>query len=168
MGTIVAYRIGQNDVDALSRYFQPQFDVDDLLRVPNYNAIVRTLVGGVPTQPFSMAALPPLGSANPKLAAALKQLSGAKYGRPRSKVEDEITERLKAPAPPAPSFGSRPNFGTPTAGTGAAGASPFAPQAQAVRPAPTPQPKAPGSFLDDWLAKRQPGAASSPRCSAAF
>lgn len=158
MGTIVAYRIGQNDVDALSRYFQPHFDVDDLLRVPNYNAIVRTLVGGVPTQPFSMAALPPLGTSNPKLATALKQLSGAKYGRPRAKVEEEIFARLRVSAPPAPSFGSRPKFGAPGAGAGA-GASPFAPQAQAAaRPAPQQKPKAPGSFLDDWMSKRQPGA----------
>src|SRR6185369_6056126 len=78
MGTVVSFRIGQNDVDSLSRYFQPQFDGDDLLRVPNYNAIVRTLINGVPTQPFSMATLSPLGTPNPQLATALKQLSSAK------------------------------------------------------------------------------------------
>src|SRR3978361_1552197 len=58
MGTIVSFRIGQNDVESLSQYFQPTFDGDYLLRIPNYNAIVRTLIGGVPTQPFSMATLP--------------------------------------------------------------------------------------------------------------
>ena len=84
VGTIVAFRIGQNDVESLGRYFQPTFDADDLLRVPNYNTIVRTLVGGVPTQPFSMATLPPLGSPNAKLADALKQFSAAKYGRPKA------------------------------------------------------------------------------------
>ncbi len=70
IGTIVSFRIGQNDVDSLSRYFQPQFDGDDLVRVPNYNSIVRTLVNGVPTQSFSMATLPPLGNPNPGLADA--------------------------------------------------------------------------------------------------
>ncbi len=58
MGTIVAFRIGQNDLEGLGKYFQPTFDGDDLLRVPNFNTIVRTLIGGVPTQPFSMATLP--------------------------------------------------------------------------------------------------------------
>ncbi len=67
MGTIVAFRIGQNDVESLSQYFQPTFDGDDLLRVPNYNTIVRTLIGGVPTKPFSMVTLPPLGTPNPRL-----------------------------------------------------------------------------------------------------
>ena len=94
IGTIVSFRIGQNDVDALSRYFQPLFDGDDLLRVPNYNSIVRTLVNGVPTQPFSMATLPPLGTPNPGLADALKQLSAAKYGRPRAVVETDIFDRM--------------------------------------------------------------------------
>src|SRR5690606_20238487 len=90
MGTIVAFRIGQNDMEALTRYFQPLFDADDLLRVPNFNAIVRTLVSGVPTPPFSMATVPPLGTPNKKLADALRQLSAAKYGKPRAKVTEEI------------------------------------------------------------------------------
>lgn len=154
MGTVVAYRIGQNDIDALSRYFQPQFDSEDLLRVPNYNSIVRTLVGGIPTQPFSMAALPPLGTSNPKLAAALKQLSGAKYGRPRAIVEQEIFARLKTDPPVASGFGSRPTFGAAPAGPQAA---PFAGQQQR----PTTSPKPSGSFLDDWLAKKQTGGPNS-------
>ncbi len=149
MGTVVAYRIGQNDVDSLARYFQPQFDGEDLLRVPNYNAIVRTLVNGVPTQPFSMAALPPLGEPNTKLSDALKQLSAAKYGRPKGIVEKEIFARLKTETPPRPAMPSGP--------------SPFAPPGGvAPRPAfdptstqPAPPPKPGGNFLDDWMAKRQ-------------
>jgi len=62
MGTIVSFRIGQNDVESLGKYYQPIFIGDDLLRVPNHNTIVRTLIGGVPTQPFSMATLPALGT----------------------------------------------------------------------------------------------------------
>jgi hypothetical protein len=144
MGSIIAFRIGQNDVEALTRYFQPLFDGDDLLRVPNWNAIVRTLVGGVPTQPFSMAGLPPLGTPNQQLADALKQLSGAKYGRPRAVVEKEIFARLATVDEPKPTsaggFGARPAAG-PAGLPSAAGA--------------PPKPASSGSFLDDWLAKRQ-------------
>src|SRR5437764_13842058 len=46
--------------------------------------LVRTLIGGVPTNPFSMATLPPLGNANAQLATALKQLSAAKHGDRKS------------------------------------------------------------------------------------
>lgn len=148
MGSIIAFRVGQNDVDSLTRYFQPFFDGEDLLRVPNYNSIVRTLINGVPTQPFSMAALPPLGNANPQLSVALKQLSAAKYGQPKSKVEKEIFARLATKEAPRPAFGQPGSLGPSAGGLPA--------RAPGGRPAP-PRPAAPGSgsFLDDWLAKRR-------------
>ena len=145
MGTIVSFRIGQNDVESLGKYFQPTFDGDDLLRVPNYNTIVRTLIGGVPTQPFSMATLPPLGTPNPRLYDALKQLSAAKYGLPKAQVEKEVFERFKTKADAAPAAAS---FATP---------SPFAVPASTPPPAATPAPAGSGSFLDEWLSKRRNG-----------
>jgi hypothetical protein len=148
IGTIVSFRVGQNDVDVLSRYFQPTFDAEDLLRVPNANAIVRTLINGVPTQPFSMATLPPLGNPNPGLADALKQLSAAKYGKPRAVVEKAIFDRLatRTPAPKplqspfGPTPGATPGLGAPSAG--------------APQPAPQVKPGT-GSFLDEWMAKQR-------------
>lgn len=144
MGTIVSFRVGQNDVESLAKYFQPIFDGDDLLRVPNYNTIVRTLIGGVPTQPFSMATLPSLGTPNARLAEALKQLSAAKYGKPRAVIDKEINERLatKSAKPASQPAGS--SFG---AAGGASG-----------RPATAPRPTGTGNFLDEWLDKRRSGA----------
>ncbi len=155
MGTIVAFRIGQPDVEALSKYFQPHFDGNDLLRIPNHNTITRTLVGGVPTQPFSMATLPPLGSPNEDLAKALKQLSAAKWGRPQAVVEKEIFERL-ATKPEPPKFGQQQPFGS-----GGAAPAPYS-QAPGTQPYPAnypgnPRPQAApgsGSFLDEWMNKR--------------
>lgn len=133
MGTIVSFRIGQNDVDSLSRYFQPHFDGDDLLRIPNANTVVRTLISGVPTQSFSMATLPPLGSPNVKLGEALKQLSAAKYGRPRSEVSAEIMERLRTKEQPKPTTDKLGAFGSGAKTSGPIGT---------------------GSFLDEWMAKK--------------
>lgn len=142
MGTIVSFRIGQNDVEAMSRYFQPLFDGDDLLRIPNFNSVVRTLVGGVPTQPFSMSTLPPLGTPNAKLGDALKQLSWAKYGRPRAEVSAVIMDRLKTKEQPK------------TAKSGGFGGSPQPRQ---------PGPVGTGSFLDEWMAKKaNPAAPARP------
>ncbi|HXE09894.1 MAG TPA: hypothetical protein VN554_00530, partial [Verrucomicrobiae bacterium] len=164
MGTIVAFRIGQNDVEALSQYFQPTFDGDDLLRVPNYNAIVRTLVGGVPTQSFSMVTLPPLGSPNPRLFAALKQLSAAKYGRPKDDIEKEINERMKTIAP-AGGAGTSPLSAGPGGGYGArSGAASLPPRSAGAAPAGTQRPAVgQRSFLDEWLDKRRTGVNSSVR-----
>ncbi|MBP7807321.1 ATP-binding protein [Candidatus Saccharibacteria bacterium] len=149
IGSIIAFRVGTNDAEFLAKQFAPVFDVDDLQRVPNHNAIVRMLIGGVPTQSFSMSTVPLLGEPNAQLGQALKQLSAAKHGRPRAKVSGEIMERLKSqPAPIAPA-GARPGArpGMPAAGQ-------YPPAGYPPGRAAPPRPGAGSSFLDDWLAKR--------------
>ncbi len=156
MGTIVSFRVGQNDVESLGRYFQPMFDTEDLLRVPNRNTIVRTLIGGVPTQPFSMATIAPLGSPNTELGDALKQLSAAKYGRPRQVVEKEIFERMKTDEKPKTAFGSGRS-----AAAGAqrpfGQAAPYGAAPQAAAPRSGAMPSSGSSFLDQWLDKKRQG-----------
>lgn len=171
IGTIVAFRVGQDeDAEALAKRMRPAFDTSDLLRMPNYNAAVRTLIGGVPTLPFSMATLPPLGNPNPQLAEALKQLAAVKYGRPKAAVEKEIFERLATKPEPAPT--SRP-FGPTAFGNASGGAPPFgaAPGASPFASSPVPAgrpgtavPAAPGTggFLDEWLTKRSGPLAMRP------
>lgn len=151
VGTIVSYRVGTNDAEFLAKQFAPVFDTDDLQRIPNYNAIMRMLIGGIPAQPFSMAALPALGSPNKELGTALKQLSAAKYGRPKAKVESEIFARLATKEEPKPAFGTSPLAGS------APGSSQFG-----AYPPPT-SGSGGSSFLDEWLAKRRtaPSPASS-------
>lgn len=149
-GTIVAFRVGQDeDAEALAKRLRPAFDPTDLLRMPNYNAGVRMLINGVPTQPFSMATLPPLGNPNYKLADALKQLSAAKYGRPKAQVEKEIFERLAT----KPDTNPRSPGGQPT--YGAFGAGRPAPSSPYGAPSPKPAPAGTGSFLDEWMSKRK-------------
>ncbi|MGH7195283.1 MAG: type IV secretory system conjugative DNA transfer family protein [Candidatus Saccharimonadales bacterium] len=175
MGTIVSFRVGQNDVDILAHYFQPTFEADDLLRVPNYNTITRTLINGVPTNPFSMSTLPPLGKPNDKLLLALKQLSSAKYGRPKAEVEAEISQRL-ATQSEAAGFGG--SAGSTFAGSGGRVANPALGQPGLAMPPATNGAFNSGgqagagagaqaggsSFLDDWLAKkRQNSVAATPQ-----
>ncbi len=159
VGSTVSFRVGADaDADALSKKFQPIFDREDVLRLPNYNTITQILIGGVPTQPFSMATMPPLGSPNPKLGLALRQLSAAKYGRPHAIVEAEIFKRITTKPPERPAFGAAypPTPGIP------AGNRPLPPAGAAAKP------PSGSSFLDEWLAKRRAtvgGAPSAPASS---
>jgi len=162
VGSIVSFRVGTNDAEFLAKQFAPVFDMDDLQRLPNYNAVARMLIGGIPAQPFSMAIMPPLGTPNKQLGQALKQLSYAKFGRPKAVVAKEIFDRLKTPDLPPAGMGSP--FGAP--------GSPNAFPARSTTPAAAGLPAGPGvraapqsgsSFLDEWLAKRRtatPGTAS--------
>lgn len=173
VGSVVCFRVGTNDAEFLAKQFAPVFDLDDLQFLPNYNTAVRMMIGGVPVQPFSMATLPPLGNPNPQLSDALKQLSAAKYGRPKAQVESEIFERLATKTPPRPTmpsaFGSRPAvsgaYGSALPSAGAQYPGIGAPKASVPQPAsggPASVPRTgPSSFLDEWLSKRRGSAASS-------
>lgn len=162
VGTVIASRTGASDAEFLVKYFSPVFETEDLTKMPNYNWAAQMLMNGVPTQPFSMATVPPLGNPNPKLGDALKRLSAAKYGRPKAIVEKEIFARLKTDEPPKPAFGanSRPAFG---AANQAGGLPQARPQGALGAPVGAPKP-APGSssFLDEWLAKRRQEMAQKP------
>lgn len=167
IGSIVSFRVGTNDAEFLAKQFAPVFDVDDLQRVPNHNAVVRMLIGGVPTQAFSMTTVPLLGEPNDQLGQALKQLSAAKFGQPRGKIGKEIMDRLRSPAPlptaGRPSMGMPPSGGARPGGFAPAGPAGMYPPTSGAPGSPAPRPGS-ASFLDDWLAKRRaPSQAMPPR-----
>lgn len=148
VGTVISGRIGITDAEILVKKFAPTFDAEDLTKMPNYQSVTSVMVNNVPSAPFSMSFVPPMGQSNPELSSALKRLSAAKYGKPRSVAEKEIFDRL-----------------------GAADAEKRAKlealkkaQQQRLSGNGTPSTPATGSsFLDDWLAKRQQmGGGSKP------
>lgn len=153
VGTVVSFRVGTADAEFLEKQFRPIFDIDDLQFLPNANTVVRMMIGGVPVQPFSMATLPPLGSPNTQLMEALKQLSYAKYGRPKAVVESEIFKRLtteqqqpqRLSSPPSSDLLEKYGLNTPRSS-----AAPSLPGT-----APAPKSSGTSSFLDEWLAKRK-------------
>lgn len=130
VGTVISGRIGVTDAELMVKKFQPTFDVDDLAKLPNFQSITSVMINNVPSAPFSMNWIPPMGQVNNQLRDALVRLSAAKYGRPRAVVEKEIFDRIRGSVQPKTSPSQL---------------------------APSTNQKAPGgsSFLDEWLAKRQ-------------
>lgn len=101
IGTIMSYRCGPEDAEFLIKQFQPLFTERDLINIPNFNAVMKLLIGGLPSLPFSLAAMPPLGMRNPEMGLAVKQLSAAKFGIQRGQVEADIFARLQNQPRPA-------------------------------------------------------------------
>lgn len=91
-GTIASFRIGVEDADILQKEFAPVFSAYDLVNVEQYTAYVKLLIDNTAAKPFNMYTYPPQPG-NKELAAAIKELSRLKYGRPREVVEAEIMER---------------------------------------------------------------------------
>ncbi|MGB4761754.1 MAG: TraM recognition domain-containing protein [Candidatus Saccharimonas sp.] len=134
VGSTITGRIGITDAEIMVKRYAPVFDAEDLTKLPNHESVVVAQIEGVPSAPFSMSWIPPMGQANQQLSDALKRLSSAKYGRVRAQVEQEIFKRLsvKKEAEQRPSgavSGYKPNA---NASSGSS-----------------------SSFLDEWLAKRK-------------
>jgi hypothetical protein len=147
VGTVVSGRIGITDAEILVKKFAPTFDAEDLTKMPNYQSVTSVMVNNVPSAPFSMSFVPPMGQSNPELSSALKRLSAAKYGKPRAVVEKEIFSRLgAADAEKRAKLEALKKAQQQRMNGGAAA------------------PTGGSSFLDEWLAKRQQmgGGSKSP------
>lgn len=140
VGTIVSGRIGTTDAELMVKKFSPTFTAEDLTKLPNFEAVASVMINNVPSAPFSMSLIPPLGKPNPQLADALKRLSSAKFGKPRAQVEQDIFARLRSgddernARKQAALDRMRPNTAPAASGAAKPGGS---------------------SFLDEWLAKRK-------------
>lgn len=149
VGTVISGRIGITDAEILVKKFAPTFEAEDLTKLPNYQSVTSVMINNVPSSPFSMSFVPPMGHANPQLSDALKRLSAAKYGKPRATVEKEIFTRLgsadaeKKAKSEALVRSQQQRMGT-------------------AKPASSSSP----SFLDEWLAKRKQLGASKPPATA--
>jgi len=140
VGTVVSGRIGTTDAEMMAKKFAPTFEAEDLTKLPNFEAVASVMINNVPSSPFSMSLIPPLGQPNAELAQALKRLSAAKYGRPKQQVEQEIFARLR-------SADAEKKVRQETALDRARNNTGAAQPAQAKSNT--------SSFLDEWLAKRK-------------
>lgn len=154
VGTIVSGRIGTTDAELMAKRFTPTFDAEDLTKLPNFETVATVMINNVPSSPFSMSLIPPLGKPNQQLADALKRLSSAKYGKPRAEAEEAIFKRLRAGETEreARKQASMQRFQNGPAGLNKANntPSPFGPPPSAPKPVAS----SGSSFLDEWLAKR--------------
>ena len=60
VGTLVVFRVGATDAEALVKEFSPTFTEEDLVNLPKYNVCLKLMIDGVASNPFSARGLPPL------------------------------------------------------------------------------------------------------------
>jgi len=174
IGTVISGRIGITDAEMLVKKFTPTFDAEDLTRLPNFKTIASVMINNVPSAAFSMSLVPPMGQSNPQLRDALKKLSAAKYGRPRAEVERDIFARLGAGDAAKKLKLDQLKQAQQARVNALQNAGPVGQNGYAGPPAAPGAPKPGGSFLDEWLAKRQqitaqkPGTGAAPAPNPAF
>jgi len=95
VGSMVAFRVGAEDAEFLVKQFEPVFDANSLINIDNFNAHIKLMINNETSAPFSLATYPP-GKEDAEIAKSIKELSHMKYGKDRTEVEKEITERWKS------------------------------------------------------------------------
>lgn len=95
VGTMMSYKIGAQDAEAMAKEMQPTFTDQDLINIDKYKAVMKLSIETQPSKPFSIIPCNPyLEKGDEKVGKALKQISRLTFGRSRKFVEKEIFARM--------------------------------------------------------------------------
>ncbi|MDP2629181.1 MAG: type IV secretion system DNA-binding domain-containing protein [Candidatus Harrisonbacteria bacterium] len=90
-GTLITFRVGAADAEFLEKEYEPEFEIQDMVNLPNYQIYIRLMVDGVTRRPFSAATLSPFSVPKNALSEEeIVEISRTRYGRPKEEVEDQI------------------------------------------------------------------------------
>ena len=53
VGSMAIFRISQQDARFMEKEFEPVFERQDFINLPNYHAYIRIMIGGKPSKAFS-------------------------------------------------------------------------------------------------------------------
>lgn len=53
IGTVISFRIGTEDAKQMADEMFPEFDVQDLINLPNYKIYLKLMIDGRSSRPFS-------------------------------------------------------------------------------------------------------------------
>lgn len=114
VGTIISFRIGAEDAEALEKEFSPEFMTQDFVNLGKYHIYLKLMIDGLAGSPFSAFTLPPLPPPEHSDKGKLIRLSQERYGTPQAKVEEAIADwsfvsKVSVSSPAAPG-GSAPQI----------------------------------------------------------
>ncbi len=149
VGTMIVFRIGANDAELLEKEFAPQFTIEDLVNLGQFQMYLKLMIDGLTSQPFSSKNLPPIAHPDVSYVQEIIAASREQFAKPRMAVEEEIVKFHEAtPAPKAAPKGlpTAPAVPKPPVATPPVVATPvkpvvvLAPIKQAPVPPPAPAP----------------------------
>ena len=89
VGTIVSFRVGGGDAETLTKEFTPVFLEEDVVNLAKYQIILKLMIDGVASQPFSAMTMPPIGSRT-GVSDKVIRVSREHYSKKREFIEDKI------------------------------------------------------------------------------
>jgi hypothetical protein len=90
VGTIVTFRVGASDAEFLEKEFAPQFTENDLVNLPKHNILLKLMINGVASDPFTAETLPPALNEPTDNSTKIIRVSRERYANPVADVEEKI------------------------------------------------------------------------------
>ena len=96
VGTLVVFRVGAEDAEFLVKEFEPVFNEIDIVNLPKYNILLKLMINGVASDPFSAVTMQP----NPQWVTGniekVLKVSRERYANPVAEVEEKISRWMGA------------------------------------------------------------------------
>ena len=92
VGSMVTFRVGAYDAEALEKEFAPIFTMEDIVNLDKFQIYLRLMIDGVGSQPFSATTINTPPVPNPNFVPEIIDMSRSQFARPRASVEDEIRD----------------------------------------------------------------------------
>ncbi len=96
VGTMVVFRVGAADAEYLETEFAPTFTPNDIVNLPKYHIILRLMINGVASDPFTAVTMPVNEDWRVGDADKVIKVSRERYAKPREQVEDKIQRWMGA------------------------------------------------------------------------
>ncbi len=91
VGTLISFRVGAADAEFLEKEFTPEFVIQDLVNLENYNVYLKLMIDGVSSRPFSATTLPPMDVGGAKNQRdKIIDVSRERYANSQEEVEERI------------------------------------------------------------------------------
>ncbi|MDB4940124.1 MAG: hypothetical protein JWO40_549 [Candidatus Doudnabacteria bacterium] len=90
VGTMITFRIGAADAEFLENEFMPLFTENDLVNIPKYTILLKLMINGVASDPFTAETLPPSTYVRTDSTEKVIRVSRERYANPVAEVEEKI------------------------------------------------------------------------------
>jgi hypothetical protein len=96
VGTMIVFRVGSYDAEVLEKEFAPQFTMEDIVNLGQFQLYLRLMIDGVGSQPFSARNLPPIPEPPISFMSQVLESSRAQFGQIRSIVEEQVRKQTSS------------------------------------------------------------------------
>ena len=96
VGTLVVFRIGAEDAEFLVKEFEPVFNEVDIVNLPKYHILLKLMINGVASDPFSATTISPSPETVTGNGEKVIRVSRERYSNPVAEVEEKISRWMGA------------------------------------------------------------------------